>query len=165
MKGSAVNLQNALAALEIAVKANVPTMLHGAPGVGKTDGVEGVARKLGLPCLTEVLATMEAVDLRGLPRFDADGSSVTWSRPDFLKRLADLGPEGVLFIDEANSNAQSVQVPLMQLAWKRQIGPHVIPEGWRIVMAGNRQADRAAATGGTAALASHRGGPAAQQDP
>lgn len=140
-----MNLQNALAALEIAVKANVPTMLHGAPGVGKTDGVEGVARKLGLPCLTEVLATMEAVDLRGLPRFDADGSSVTWSRPDFLKRLADLGPEGVLFIDEANSNAQSVQVPLMQLAWKRQIGPHVIPEGWRIVMAGNRQADRAAA--------------------
>lgn len=138
-----MNLQSALSALEVAFKANIPTMLHGAPGTGKTEGIEATAAALGLPCLTEVLATMEAVDLRGLPCID--GGAVTWSKPDFLARLEAMGPEGVLFIDEANSNAQSVQVPLMQLAWKRQIGPHAIPEGWRIVMAGNRQSDRAAA--------------------
>ncbi|ACB80852.1 ATPase associated with various cellular activities AAA_5 [Methylorubrum populi BJ001] len=138
-----MNLHTALSALSEALKANIPVMLHGAPGIGKTDGIESTAAGIKLPCLTEVLATMEAVDLRGLPCITGD--SVSWSKPDFLARLERMGPEGVLFIDEANSNAQSVQVPLMQLAWKRQIGPHEIPTGWRIVMAGNRQSDRAAA--------------------
>lgn len=138
-----MNLQSAGDALAIALKADVPVMLHGAPGIGKTELIEATAAKVGLPCLTEVLATMEAVDLRGLPVIS--GGSVAWSKPDFLARLEALGTEGVLFIDEANSNGQSVQIPLMQLAWKRQIGPHAIPPGWRIVMAGNRQSDRAAA--------------------
>jgi hypothetical protein len=146
-----MNLQQAADHLRFALKANVPVFLWGAPGIGKTDTGESVAADLGLPCLTETLSTMESVDLRGLPR-DRNGV-VEWSVPDFIARLRALGEDSVLFVDEANANAQSVQVPLMQLALKRRIGPHELPRGCRVIMAGNRQSDRAAAQRMPTALA------------
>lgn len=130
------------------LRADMPAMLLGAPGVGKTEGIEDTARECGFEPLTESLATMESVDLRGLPSLDGQGG-VVWSKPDFLCRLERLkqttGRDVLLFIDEANANSQSVQVPLMQLALKRAIGPHELPAGTRLAFAGNRLSDRAAA--------------------
>jgi hypothetical protein len=94
---------------------------------------------------------MESVDLRGLPRLTGNG--VAWERPDFLVRLDAMGEGAVLFVDEANANGQSVQIPLMQLVLKRRIGPHELPKGKRLVLAGNRMADRAAAQRMNTALA------------
>lgn len=143
-----MNLDNALDLVSSYLAKDVPVMLTGAPGVGKTEGLEQQAEADGYACLTESLATMESVDLRGLPGRDGNGG-VTWSKPDFLVRLdqlrAESGRDVVLFIDEVNTNAQSVQVPLMQLARRRAIGPHALPEGTKLVFAGNRTTDRAAA--------------------
>lgn len=138
-------------ALAFNISANVPTFLMGPPGIGKTDMVAKAAAALGLPLHVETLATMEPVDLRGLPF--REGDKVTWSKPDFLARLESLGRDSVLFIDEANANSQAMQVPLMQLVLARRIGPHALPEGCRVVLAGNRQSDRAAATRIPTALA------------
>ena len=149
-----MNIQQAKEHLAFAIGRNVPAMLWGAPGIGKTDIVEQAARELGLPCLTEVLNTMESVDLRGLP--SARNGVVEWSTPDFLARLQRIAlPDGscVLFIDEANSNALNMQAPLMQLALKRRIGPHELPAKCRVVFAGNRQSDRAVAQRMATALA------------
>lgn len=132
---------------------DVPCFLWGAPGIGKTDMVESAAAEAGRPCLTETLSTMEPVDLRGLPRTDATTDSVRWSLPDFMARLHAMGPNPVLFVDEANANAAAIQVPLMQLALKRRIGPHALPDGCSVVLAGNRQGDRAAAQRMPTALA------------
>lgn len=129
--------------LSYAIEHDLPVMLWGDTGIGKTEIVKQVAAALGRPCLVETLATMESVDLRGLPMNGADG--VVWNRPDFLVRLDKLGKGAVLFVDEANANPPSVQVPIMQLVLNRHIGPHELPEGTRIVMAGNRMTDRAAA--------------------
>lgn len=146
-----MNYATAAAALAFALKENVPAFLMGAPGIGKTDMVSTACRTLGLPLHVETLATMEPVDLRGLPK--TSGESVVWSKPEFLARLESLGADSVLFVDEANANAQAMQVPLMQLCLARRIGPHALPPGCRIVLAGNRQSDRAAATRIPTALA------------
>lgn len=143
--------QHVSAALAFNINANVPTFLMGPPGIGKTDMVADAAKSLGLSLHVETLATMEPVDLRGLPF--REGDAVKWSKPEFLARLESLGASSVLFIDEANANAQAMQVPLMQLVLARRIGPHELPPGCRIVLAGNRQADRAAATRIPTALA------------
>lgn len=137
--------------LEYAIEHDLPTFVWGKPGIGKTQIVRQVAAKLGRKCLSLTLATMESVDLRGLPMHAPKG--VEWARPDFLVRLDELGDGAVLFVDEANANAQSVQVPLMQLVLERHIGPHALPDGTRIVMAGNRMSDKAAAQRMNTALA------------
>lgn len=141
--------------LRYCIRFNRPAFVWGGPGIGKTDTGEGAFADEGMPCLTETLGTMESVDLRGLPF--RDGDSVKWSMPDFLARLWQMskdngGPCG-LFIDEANANAQSLQVPLMQLALKRRIGPHALPPECRVIFAGNRLSDRAAAQRMPTALA------------
>lgn len=143
-----MNLFDGLQVLSAYIKADIPAFLEGSPGIGKTEGIEQTAAALGYAVLTESLATMESVDLRGLPDLDGKGG-VVWAKPDFLTRLdklrAETGKPVLLFIDEANANDSSVQVPLMQLALKRAIGPHHLPEGTRLAFAGNLQSDRAAA--------------------
>jgi hypothetical protein len=148
-----MNMTQTAEALAVLLVADVPAMLWGPPGIGKTDLVEQVARDQGRSCITETLATMEPVDLRGLPWRDAETDSVAWSKPDFLVRLEQAGPEPVLFVDEANANNAGLQVCLMQLVLNRRVGPHRLPEGTRIVLAGNRVTDRAAAQRMPTALA------------
>jgi DNA polymerase III delta prime subunit len=144
-----MRLETALACARLCVEHDTPFMLHGSPGTGKTDGIRALARDIGIPCHTETLSTMESVDLRGLPIHDGEGG-VTWAKPDFLLKLEALcatSRDGrvLFFVDEINSNSQSVQIPLMQLMREREIGPHKLPAGVRLGAAGNLQSDRAAA--------------------
>ena len=58
--------------------------------------------------------------------------------PDFLPTEG----EGILFLDELNSAAPPVQAAIYQLVLDRKIGSYRMPEGWRIVCAGNRISDK-----------------------
>jgi len=129
-------------ALDYALEHDLPTMLWGDTGIGKTDLVKQAGARAGRQVRTITPATYESVDLRGLP-VDR-GDRVDWTRPDFVADLFNMGAEPVLFVDEINTN-KALEVPLMQLILTRSIGPHKLPEGTRIVCAGNRTTDRAAA--------------------
>ena len=59
--------------------------------------------------------------------------------PSFLP--SDPDSEGVLF-DELNAAPPLVQASLYQPTLDRRIGEYVLPEGWRIMAAGNRSEDR-----------------------
>ncbi len=52
------------------------------------------------------------------------------------------GEYGVLFLDEMNSAPPQTQAALYQLTLDRKVGDYALPEGWRIVAAGNRTNDR-----------------------
>ncbi len=130
-------------ALAFNLQHGISTMLVGSPGIGKTDMVGAACADVGRPCVTDTLSTMESVDLRGLPI--VHGDSVIWAKPDFIDRLYAAGPRPVWFVDEANTLNQSLQVPLMQATLANRIGPHALPDGTTVVMAGNKQSDRAAA--------------------
>lgn len=142
-------------ALTLAVQtAGAPaTFLHGPPGVGKSDLVRQVAADLGWPLVDVRAVLLDPVDLRGLPWLEQgdQGAVAKWAPPAFLPR--DPGP-GLLFLDELPQAPVSVQNACLQLVLDRGLGEYRLPDGWRIVAAGNRSTDRAGAGKLTTALAS-----------
>lgn len=115
-----------------------PVFLWGAPGVGKSQVVAQAAASRGLELIDVRAVLLDPVDLRGLPRIDAQGSAV-WCPPSFLPR----GGRGVLFLDELNTAPPLVQAACYQLILDRKLGEYVLPEGWTVLAAGNRESDRA----------------------
>jgi len=116
-----------------------PAFLWGPPGVGKSSIVRQVAAIKGFEILDVRAPLLDPTDLRGLP-YVADGSA-KWAPPSFLPR--DDGSEGLLFFDELNAAPPLVQASLYQLTLDRRVGEYVLPDGWRIIAAGNRSEDAA----------------------
>jgi hypothetical protein len=116
-----------------------PVFIWGAPGVGKSAVVRRVAEQGKLPVIDLRASLLDPTDLRGIPAIDA-GRAI-WCPPVFLPKPADL--PGILFLDELNAAPSLVQAALYQLVLDRQVGEYRLPDGWRIVAAGNRQTDRA----------------------
>ncbi len=120
------------------VEKKVPTFLWGAPGIGKSSIVKQIAdaKKIGFIDLR--LALMDPTDLKGIPFYDKDSHTALWAPPAFLPKEG----EGILFLDELNSAAPSVQASAYQLILDRRVGEYELPSGWAIVAAGNREGDR-----------------------
>ncbi len=117
---------------------NIPAFIWGAPGVGKSSIVKQVATKRGIGFIDLRLALMDPTDLKGIPFYDDEAHSALWAPPAFLPREG----EGILFLDELNSAAPSVQASAYQLILDRQVGEYKLPDGWSIIAAGNRESDR-----------------------
>lgn len=126
-------------ALGYLVAANQPVMIHGSPGVGKSDVVRQVARENDMEMIDLRLSQLDPVDLRGVPSVDTKRKQTSWNVPDFLPRDG----KGILFLDEINSAAQATQAAAYQLVLDRKLGDYELPKGWAIVAAGNRSTDRA----------------------
>ena len=59
-------------------------MLHGRPGIGKTEIVQALAEATGAEFVDLRLTTVEPQDLRGLPYFDHETRRTVWYRPEDL---------------------------------------------------------------------------------
>lgn len=127
------------------VKRNRPVMLWGAYGIGKSDLVKQVAKHLGINIRTFIGSIKQPVDLAGLPVPDLKTQTTVWLRPDDLPRVDRDGERGILFLDEINTSAPSMQAAMFQLVLERKVGEHRLPDGWVVIAAGNRVTDRAAA--------------------
>jgi AAA domain (dynein-related subfamily) len=119
---------------------HTPVMLWGPPGVGKSQIIAEIAAKHGAPIIDIRLSQMEPTDLRGIPF--RKGDRVEWSVPAMLPDADRHGPAGILFLDEINSAPPTVSAAAYQLILDRRLGEYVIPDGWAIFAAGNRQGDR-----------------------
>src|SRR5882672_4378061 len=128
-------------ALRVLVEAQQPTFIWGGPGIGKTAIVRQVATSLEVALQDVRALLLDPVDLRGLPFLGPDGRS-KWATPDFLPTEG----EGVLFLDELNAAPPMVQASCYQLVLDRKLGEYILPDGWSIVAAGNRDSDRAVTT-------------------
>lgn len=127
------------AALGYLIDANQPVMLHGSPGVGKSDVVRQLAKERGIDLIDLRLSQLDPVDLRGVPSVDFETKTTGWNTPSFLPTEG----RGILFLDEINSAAQATQAAAYQLVLDRKLGDYTMPEGWAIIAAGNRATDRA----------------------
>ncbi len=137
---NAVDLELGAELLGDYIDENTPVMLWSPPGVGKSETVEATAKARGIGFIDLRVATLEAVDLRGLPHVESNVAK--WSIPDFFPQLDRDGAEGIFFLDEINQNRDTFPA-CYQLVLNRCVGPHKLLPGWRIVAAGNRQGDRA----------------------
>lgn len=115
-----------------------PVFLWGPPGVGKSQVVAQVAADLDLELLDIRAVLLDPVDLRGLPKIGGDDRA-HWCPPAFLPTSG----RGVLFLDELNAAPPLVQAACYQLILDRRLGEYVLPEGWSVAGAGNREQDRA----------------------
>lgn len=119
---------------------HTPVMIWGPPGIGKSQIVAQVARSQSVPMIDVRLSQMEPSDLRGIPFRVND--RVEWAPPGILPGVRAQQPSGILFLDEISSAAPSVSAAAYQLILDRRLGDYVVPDGWAIFAAGNRQGDR-----------------------
>ena len=127
-----------------AFKAKRPLFLWGPPGIGKSELVEGITRDLNGTMVDLRLGQMEPTDIRGIPFYNKELGKMDWAEPIDLpsQELAGQYPIVVLFLDEMNSAAPSVQAAAYQLILNRRIGKYMLPDNVVIVAAGNRESDK-----------------------
>jgi hypothetical protein len=121
-----------------------PLFLWGPPGIGKSELVENITRDLGGYMIDLRLGQMEPTDIRGIPFYNKDSGKMDWAPPVELpdEELASQYPVVVLFLDELNSAAPSVQSAAYQLILNRRIGKYRLPDNVVMVAAGNRESDK-----------------------
>jgi hypothetical protein len=135
-----VNLKEAEKILTRALKANVAVFLSGPPGVGKSAIVEQICKNQGIELTDLRLLLMDPTDLKGLPTI-RDGYT-KWNRPWWLPDGDDETPR-LVFLDEINAAAPTVQASAYQLVQEHRIGEHILPKNTVVWAAGNRVEDRA----------------------
>ncbi|QNE78224.1 AAA domain-containing protein [Streptomyces finlayi] len=135
-----------LEALTLAVAADLPVLLWGEPGIGKTAALTQLAASLDLPLTTVIASVHEPSDFSGLPIVGDDPAEqgVPMAPPDWAVRLVRAG-RGLLFLDELSTAPPAVQAALLRLVLERRIGALQLPPGVRIVAAAN---PRSSAAGG-----------------
>ncbi|KOU61509.1 ATPase AAA [Streptomyces sp. MMG1533] len=133
-----------LEALTLAVAADLPVLLWGEPGIGKTAALTQLAAALDLPLTTVIASVHEPSDFSGLPIVGDDPAEqgVPMAPPDWAVRLVRAG-RGLLFLDELSTAAPAVQAALLRLVLERRIGSLQLPPGVRIVAAANPRSSAA----------------------
>lgn len=119
---------------------HTPVMLWGSPGIGKSQIIFQIASNNKVNIIDIRLSQMEPSDLRGIPF--KNGNLVDWSVPSLLPDSKRHGEQGILFLDEITSAPPTVSAAAYQLILDRCLGDYIVPKGWVIFAAGNRQGDR-----------------------
>ncbi|WP_212843758.1 AAA family ATPase [Catellatospora sp. IY07-71] len=133
-----------LDALTLAVAADLPVLLWGEPGIGKTAALQQLAGTLDLPLTTVIASVHEPSDFAGLPVVGDDPAvqGVPMAPPDWAVRLVREG-RGLLFLDELSTAPPAVQAALLRVVLERRVGALHLPPGVRIVAAANPRASAA----------------------
>jgi MoxR-like ATPase len=133
-----------LEALALAVAADLPVLLWGEPGIGKTAALTQLADSLDLPLTTVIASVHEPTDFSGLPIVGDDPTvqGVPMAPPQWAVELVQAG-RGLLFLDELSTATPAVQAALLRVVLERKVGVLQLPPGVRIVAAANPRASAA----------------------
>ncbi|MER6348055.1 AAA family ATPase [Streptomyces sp. NPDC001595] len=133
-----------LEALTLAVAADLPVLLWGEPGIGKTAALTQLAASLDLPLTTVIASVHEPTDFSGLPIVGDDPAvrGVPMAPPQWAVELVRAG-RGLLFLDELSTATPAVQAALLRVVLERKVGALQLPPGVRIVAAANPRASAA----------------------
>lgn len=160
----AIKLSQAHNFVKLSVQANVPMILWGPPGIGKSSIVEQVGEEMKRHVVDIRLAQLDPTDLRGIPMPNRETMRADWFLPSFWPERAEedgvyegvkngkkvkveykagccpQGP-GILFLDEIEKAPVSVKNAALQLVLDRRIGDYQLPDDWAMVCAANREED------------------------
>ena len=126
-------------------------MLWGPPGIGKSQAVRQMAKKIAERTgkkahVTDVrLLLFNPIDLRGIPTANADKTLAVWLRPRIFQMDESEDVVSILFLDEISAAPQSVQAAAYQITLDRVVGEHRLPENCIVIAAGNRTTDKSVA--------------------
>ena len=124
-----------------------PFYLQGAPGIGKTEGVRQVAKKLGIGFVSFSLTHHTRNSLLGLPAIcdrkegEIGGKYTVYTMSEIIAKVYDKinegFEEGILLLDEFPCTSPTVMPAMLAFLQTKNIGAHTLPEGWVIVLCGN----------------------------
>ena len=139
-----VGPKGAKKSLRKAFKNKRPIFMWGPPGIGKSDIIKQLGVELDAHVIDVRLSLWEPTDIKGIPYFDSNTSKMVWAPPSELPdaEMASKYKNIVLFMDEMNSAAPSVQAAAYQLILNRRVGTYQLPDNVVMVAAGNRETDK-----------------------
>lgn len=125
-----------------------PVLLLGAPGIGKTQIMEQIAKEcqIGLVSYTITHHTRQsAIGLPFISKKEFGGKEYAITEYTMSEIVASVYEkiektglkEGILFIDEVNCVSETLAPAMLQFLQCKTFGNHEIPRGWVIVAAGN----------------------------
>jgi hypothetical protein len=138
--------------LSFNLRANLPTMMKGSPGTGKSSIVKALAKEYNLKLIDLRLAQCDPTDLLGFPYIDPDTNRARYVPMATFPLEGDDLPlddngqqmEGwLLFLDEMNSADKAVQKGSYKLILDREVGDRKLHSRVRIIGAGNLDTDGA----------------------
>ncbi|MFH2126135.1 MAG: hypothetical protein ABIK12_06435, partial [Pseudomonadota bacterium] len=120
----------------------LPVLCWGEPGVGKSDMIEQLGARAGLP--TECLAPGErgegAFGVVPVPAGDGDAMVLRYPAPEWTTRMQ---AGGLVFVDELTTAPPALQPPLLGLCLARRIGGAQLGPRVRVLAAANEVDDAA----------------------
>lgn len=125
-----------------------PVLLLGAPGIGKTQIMEQIARECGIGLVAYTITHHTRQSAIGLPfiskqKYEGREFAVTeYTMSEIVasiyEKMEATGlKEGILFIDEINCVSETLAPAMLQFLQCKTFGSHEIPQGWIIAAAGN----------------------------
>lgn len=120
--------------LMLLLQADIPVILWGPPGIGKTATVNALGKRSGRHVVTLISSLHEPVDFSGWPV--VSNGSVKMAPPPWLEELR-AHRDTILFLDELTNSPPSVQAALLRVILERVVGDERLPEGCRVVAAAN----------------------------
>lgn len=125
-----------------------PLLLLGAPGIGKTQIMEQIARECRIGLVSYTITHHTRQSAVGLPfireeSFGGKEYSVTeYTMSEIIASVyrkieQEKLTEGILFIDEINCVSETLAPTMLQFLQCKTFGNQAVPQGWIIVAAGN----------------------------
>ena len=112
--------------LDVARDAELPVLLVGRHGIGKSEYVESWALERGLRPFVLDLSLLEATDLTGIPYLDR---GTTRFAPPATLPPTDAREPTLLVLEELNRCDRSVRQPCLQLLTARRLNEYRLPAG------------------------------------
>ncbi len=125
--------------VELALEANVPVVIFGSPGVGKSSRITAYARATGSHLETVIASLRDPTDFAGQPR-ETDNGGVTFVPPSWALRLVQAdqnGQRAILFLDEITTAPPMTQAALLRLILDRECGDLSMGPNIRMIAAAN----------------------------
>jgi len=126
-------------------------MLFGPPGIGKSQSINEIARRIELNTNKKVNVTdvrlilFNPIDLRGIPTANENKTLAVWLKPKIFDMDDGSDVVNILFLDEITAAPTSVQAAAYQITLDKKIGEHKLPDNCIVIAAGNRVTDRSVA--------------------
>jgi len=145
MKAIQVKPVQAQRLIASAIRSRLVPILHGSPGIGKSDIGRAIAKKFNLKLIDFRLAQCDPTDLLGFP-------TIIGQRADYLPMVTfpiegDAIPAGydgwLLFFDEVTSALPAIQAAAYKIFLDRMVGSHKLHERVAMIGAGNLETDNA----------------------
>ena len=105
-------------------ESDVPLLLSGRPGIGKSDLLKAAAKELGIGCICRDLSIMDPPDL--VQPAGSPGKRHGFCRRNFCRE----GADGLFIIEELNREDRHMRAPCLQLLTDRCLNDYRLPKGW-----------------------------------